>query len=323
MAPPGIAGRRIEAFLEMMAAERGAARNTVEAYRRDLDDLATFLAGRGETLEATTPASLEAYLAHLAAAGRAPRTAARRLSAIRQFHRFLYADGMRADDPTLRLDSPRLGRPLPKVLEAGECAALLAAAKARPGPEGIRMVAILELLYAGGLRVSELVGLPANAVPAGTTTLLVHGKGGRERVVPLAASAVAAVAAYGAVRAGFLPKGALRARAERWLFPSRGVDARLTRRRVGQMLKDLALQAGLDPARLSPHVLRHAFATHLVDGGADLRSVQRMLGHADIATTQIYTHVADERLSRLVHAHHPLARRPPGTKAAPGRRGEG
>ncbi|MGE0713965.1 MAG: tyrosine recombinase [Alphaproteobacteria bacterium] len=301
--------RHLDAFLEMMAAERGAARNTLQAYRRDLEDLAGFLAGRGRTPVAATPEDLAAYLAGQAAAGMAPRTAARRLSAIRQFFRFLLADGLRPDDPTTRLDSPRLGRPLPKVLAQDECAALLAAARARPGADGLRLVAIVELLYAGGLRVSELVDLAAGAVPPGATTVLVRGKGDRERVVPLAASAVAAVAAYVAVREGFLPKGARRARAERWLFPSRGTDARLTRRRVGQMLKELAMAAGLDPGRLSPHVLRHAFATHLVDGGADLRSVQRMLGHADIATTQIYTHVADERLARLVHAHHPLARK--------------
>ncbi len=311
-----LAGRHLESFLEMLAAERGSARNTQEAYRRDLDDLAGFLAGRGEALDGASEQGIRDYLTHLEAAGLAPRTAARRLSAIRQFHRFLYAEGVRPDDPTSRLDSPRLGRTLPKILDAGECEALLAAARVRSGAEGLRLVAMLELLYAGGLRVSELVDLVVNAVPRGTTTLLVRGKGDRERVVPLAAAAVAAVGAYMQVRAGFLPKGQRRAAAEHWLFPSRGADARLTRRRVGQLLKELAIEAGIDPGRLSPHVLRHAFATHLVDGGADLRSVQRMLGHADIATTQIYTHVADERLSRLVHTHHPLAR--PGDPAKKG-----
>ncbi|BBK34488.1 tyrosine recombinase XerD subunit [Stella humosa] len=314
MAGPTLAQRHLETFLEMLAAERGAANNTQDAYRRDLLDLAGFLARRGESLDAASEDGIRAYLGHLEAAGMAPRTAARRLSAIRQFHRFLYAEGLRADDPTSRLDSPRLGRPLPKIIDTGECDALLAAARLRPAPEGPRLVAIVELLYAGGLRVSELVDLPVHAVTRGSTTLLVRGKGDRERIVPLAESAVTAVGAYMAVRPAFLPKGALRAMAERWLFPSRGADARLTRRRVGQLLKELALQAGLDPARLSPHVLRHAFATHLVDGGADLRSVQRMLGHADIATTQIYTHVADERLSRLVHDHHPMARRGPPDK---------
>lgn len=320
MAGTGLADRFRESFLEMLVAERGAARNTQEAYRRDLDDLSGFLAGRGETLAAASEEGLRAYLSHLDAAGMAPRTQARRLSAIRQFHRFLYAEGLRPDDPTSRLDSPRLGRPLPKIVDVDECESLLAAARLRPAPEGPRLVAIVELLYAGGLRVSELVDLPVNAVARGTTTVVVRGKGDRERVVPLAASAVAAVGAYMAVRADFLPKGVLRAAAERWLFPSRGADARLTRRRVGQMMKELALAAGLDPARLSPHVLRHAFATHLVDGGADLRSVQRMLGHADIATTQIYTHVADERLTRLVQSHHPLAGGPGRART---RRGEG
>lgn len=316
MVAAAMADRHLEAFLEMLAAERGAARNTQDAYRRDLLDLAGFLKPRGEPLAAASEEGLRAYLSHLDGAGMAARTQARRLSAIRQFHRFLYAEGVRADDPTSRLDSPRLGRPLPKVVAVDECEALLAAAAMRPAPDGPRLVAIVELLYAGGLRVSELVDLPVNAAARGSTTLLVRGKGDRERVVPLAASAVAAVAAYMAVRPSFLPKGAARAAAERWLFPSRGAGARLTRRRVGQMLKDLALAAGLDPGRLSPHVLRHAFATHLVEGGADLRSVQRMLGHADIATTQIYTHVADERLHRLVRSHHPLAR-------SRARRGEG
>ncbi|WP_374444978.1 site-specific tyrosine recombinase XerD [Stella sp.] len=311
MSGTALASRRLEGFLEMLAAERGAARNTQEAYRRDLGDLAGFLAGRGETLDAATEDGLRAYLSHLDAAGMAPRTQARRLSAIRQFHRFLYAEGLRPDDPSTRLDSPRLGRPLPKIVDAGECDALLAAARLRPAPDGPRLVAMVELLYAGGLRVSELVDLPVNAVARDSTTIVVRGKGDRERVVPLAASAVAAVGTYMAVRPAFLPRGARRAQAERWLFPSRGAEARLTRRRVGQLLKELAVQAGLDPARLSPHVLRHAFATHLVDGGADLRSVQRMLGHADIATTQIYTHVADERLTRLVQSHHPLAGRRP------------
>lgn len=316
MAGPSLARRHLETFLEMMAAERGAARNTHDAYRRDLEDLAGFLAARGEGLDSASEDGIRAYLARMGAAGMAARTAARRLSAIRQFHQFLFAEGLRPDDPTSRIDSPRLGRPLPKILEAGECDALLAAARLRPVPDGTRLVAIVELLYAGGLRVSELVDLPVNAVARGSTTLVVRGKGDRERVVPLARSAVDAVGAYMAVRPAFLPKGALRATAERWLFPSRGADARLTRRRVGQLLKELALAAGLDPDRLSPHVLRHAFATHLVDGGADLRSVQRMLGHADIATTQIYTHVADERLTRLVQSHHPLARRPGRRKEA-------
>lgn len=304
--------RHLDAFLEMLAAERGAARNTIDAYTRDLQDVRDFIAGRGETLAEASAESIQAYLARLAAEGRAPRTAARRLSAIRQFHRFLYADGRRSDDPTSRIDSPRLGRPLPKVLDRGEVDRLLAAARARPGPEGIRTVALLELLYAAGLRVSELVDLPANAVGRDAETLLVRGKGDKERIVPLAPSAVAAVAAYQAVRDGFLPKGAGRAKAARYLFASRGADGRLTRRRVGQILKDLAIAAGIDPDKLSPHVLRHAFATHLVDGGADLRSVQRMLGHADIATTEIYTHVADGRLRRLVETGHPLAKpRPP------------
>jgi integrase/recombinase XerD len=296
--------RHVEAFLEMLAAERGAAKLTIVAYRNDLDDFAGFLAGAGKTVERADAAALRRYLARLAGAGMAPRTTARRLSALRQFHKFLFAEGVRGDDPTAQLDSPRLGRPLPKILAEAEITGLIDAARGMAGAEGKRLVCFVELLYATGLRVSELVALPLARVRE-ERFLLVTGKGGKERLVPLSPPARAALADYVAVRGEFLAEG----KTSRFLFPSRGAEGHLTRRRCGQLMKGLALAAGIDPARVSPHVLRHAFASHLLDHGADLRSVQQMLGHADIATTQIYTHVQGDRLRTLVETHHPLARR--------------
>ena len=297
---------RVEAFLEMMAAERGAARLTLAAYRNDLADLAGFLARRGVAVENADAAALHDYVAASGSRRLAPRTLARRLSAMRQFFRFLVSDGTRQDDPTAGLDTPRLGRPLPKILGETEVGRLIAAAALWPGEEGVRLRCILELLYATGLRVSELVGLPLAAVQRDPRVLLVRGKGGKERIVPLSEPARAATAEWLDHRSRLLPRD----KPSRWLFPSRGAAGHLTRQRCGQLLKELAVAAGLDPARLSPHVLRHAFASHLLDHGADLRSVQQMLGHADIATTQIYTHVESERLRRLVETAHPLARRP-------------
>ena len=306
MARRAIRGSRsssVEAFLEMMAAERGAAGNTLEAYGRDLADAEAWLAGRGCRLDAAGTDDLRAYLAAAEASGVAPRTAARRLSAARQFFRFLYAEGRRPDEPTAALDAPRRGRPLPKILSEAEVDALLEAARDRPGPEGLRLVCLLEVLYASGLRVSELVGLPFAAVARDPRVLIVRGKGGKERMVPLTEAAMAAISAYKGVRGVFLPAGATSPH----LFPSRSTSGHLTRRRLGQLLDETAILAGIDPAKVSPHVLRHAFATHLLDHGADLRSVQQMLGHADISTTQIYTHVLAERLRALVVAHHPLS----------------
>lgn len=294
----------------MMIAERGASANTVEAYRRDLADFAGFLARRGRALEAADAVALRAYFASLARAGMAPRTAARRLSALRQFHRFLYGEAVRPDDPTAALDGPRQGRPLPKCLSEAEVEALLAAAHARPGAEGVRLLALLELLYATGLRVSELVGLPLAAITRDRRLLSVRGKGGKERLVPLSGPARAALEAYLPARAAALARGQRRGKGDaRWLFPSHGRQRHLTRHRFGQLLKELAIAAGLGPAKVSPHVLRHAFATHLLAHGADLRSLQRLLGHADISTTQIYTHVLEDRLRALVHERHPLAKR--------------
>jgi len=297
------ASKHLEAFLEMLAAERGAAPHTLAAYRSDLADLARFLGGRGTRLEAADAALLHAYLA--AATALAPRTLARRISAMRQFYKFMVIDGIREDDPTTGLDTPALGRPLPKILSETEVAGLIAAARAWPGAEGIRLVCLVELLYATGMRISELVTLPLAAAQRDPRFLVISGKGGRERVVPLNEPSRHAIIVYLGCRDRFLDGS----RPSRWLFPSRGRAAHLTRQRGAQLLKELAVKAGLDPGRLSPHVLRHAFASHLLDHGADLRSVQQMLGHADIATTQIYTHVLGERLRKLVEGAHPLARR--------------
>ena len=290
----------------MLMAERNAARNTREAYQRDLADLAAFLLRRKKAMREADTESLRAYLGSLAGSGMAPRSQARKLSAMRQFYKFLAAEGERPDDPTATLDSPRLGRPLPKLLDENEVTALIEAARALPaGAERSRIVLLLELLYGAGLRVSELVGLPLAAVLRQAKVLVLRGKGGKERMVPLGEPVRAALADYLAEREFFLVKG----RQSPWLFASRGTKGHLTRQRLAQLLKSLAPAAGIDPARLSPHVLRHAFATHLLDHGADLRSVQKMLGHADIATTQIYTHVAGDRLTRLVESHHPLSGR--------------
>lgn len=286
----------------MLAAERGAARLTIAAYRNDLEDLAR-VAG-GDIAQAGSE-DLRRYFAAAARAGMGARTAARRLSAFRQFFRFLVIDGVRRDDPTQAIDSPRLPRALPKHLGEDEVASLIATARQHEGPDGARLLCIVELLYGAGLRVSELASLPLAAAKGDAAYIVVRGKGDKERLVPLGAPARAALAAYLALRGHFLRDG----KASRFLFPSRGREGYLTRRRCGQLLKELALEANLDPARLSPHVLRHAFASHLVDNGADLRSVQEMLGHADIATTQIYTHVQSARLQRLVAERHPLARK--------------
>ena len=296
---------RLEAFLEMLAAERGAARLTLAAYGNDLQDLAGFLAGHGETLETADPVSLHNYLTAAAIRRLAPRTVARRLSAMRQFYRFLLVEGIRTNDPTGGLDTPRLGRPLPKILSEAEVARLIEVAETWPADEGARLRCIVELLYAAGLRISELITLPLAAAQRDPRVLTVRGKGGKERLVPLGAPARRALAAYLECRSRFVTSP----RSGRWLFPSRGAAGHLTRQRCGQLLKELALGTGIDPERLSPHVLRHAFASHLLDNGADLRSVQQMLGHADIATTQIYTHVQSARLKRLVETAHPLARR--------------
>lgn len=294
----------IDRFLEMMAAERAASPRTLDAYRRDLADVSAFLAARGEGLAAAGTDGLRAYLRSLAARNFAPRTQARRLSALRQFFRFLVAEGERGDDPARLLDAPRIGRPLPKYLSEEEVARLLAAARDQRGIHGLRTVAMLEVLYAAGLRVSELVGLPYAAVARDPEVLLVMGKGRKERAVPLTAAAREALAAYLARRDEAL-RG-VRAGA-RWAFPGLGRLGHVTRDGFYKSLKVLAAHAGVPAAKVSPHVLRHSFASHLLAHGADLRAVQSMLGHADIATTQIYTHVLEDRLRSLVESAHPLA----------------
>jgi integrase/recombinase XerD len=295
-----------EAFLEMMAAERGAAANTLTAYARDLADVAAFLAAAGGDLATAGADDIEAWFSALGAGGASAATAARRRSAVRQFYRFVLGEGWRADDPSRRIEAPRQGRPLPKVLSRQEVEALIAAAAARDGAGGLRLAAMIELLYASGLRVSELIALPLAALAADPAYLIVKGKGGKERLAPLNGAARAAVKAYLSARPAFLAK---KGKANPWLFPSRGRGGRLTTRRFAQLLDETALAAGVDPAKVSPHVLRHAFATHLLEGGADLRVVQTLLGHADIATTQIYTHVTQDRLREVVETKHPLARK--------------
>jgi integrase/recombinase XerD len=291
----------------MMAAERGASRNTLDAYRRDLLAFDSWLGARGCSAQAARREQLRQYLVYIAAQGSASSSQARRLSTLRQFYGFVYAEGWRSDDPTSGLDSPRRARPLPKTLSQADISALIAAAReaADSSAEGVRLLCLIEILYSAGLRVSELVSLPLAPARTRDDFLRVKGKGGKERLAPINAAARAALDRYIEVRQRFLPAGG---RETRYLFPSTSGAGHLTRRRCHQLLKELALKAGLDPERLSPHVLRHAFATHLVEGGADLRSVQTLLGHADIATTQIYTHVASERLKATVATAHPLAR---------------
>lgn len=309
-------------FLDMQAVERGAGANTLDAYRRDLGDLADFLAPRA-LAEADTPA-IRAWLADLTARGYKATTVARRLSVARQFFRFLYAEGHRGDDPAAVLEGPKRGRPLPRVLTVEEVSTLIETAhrrveepppeaeagaegqgpERRPAAEALRRrrtACMVELLYASGLRVSELVSLPAAAARTRGEAILVTGKGRKERLVPLSGPARSAMAAYLDARK------AVGLEASRWLFPAAGESGHLTRQQAARDLKDLALAAGLDPARLSPHVLRHAFASHLLAHGADLRVVQTLLGHADVSTTQIYTHVLDERLKGMVRDLHPLS----------------
>jgi integrase/recombinase XerD len=293
----------VELFLEMMAAERGASRQTLEAYRADLSALAAYVSGARKTLRTAQTRDLKTYLATLHDQKLSARTSARRLSSAKQFFQFLYREAVRGDDPTSSLDHPRLPQPLPKYLTEKEVDALLGAVRRTQGPDGLRLTALLELLYASGLRVSELVSLPI-AAARNPSILIVRGKGAKERMVPVGDAAQAALRAYLEARETFLPKKKINSP---WLFPSTGRSGHLTRDGFAKMLKDAAIVAGLPHQRVSPHVLRHSFATHLLSHGADLRTLQQLLGHSDISTTQIYTHVLDERLKKLVQKHHPLA----------------
>ena len=298
-----------ETFLEMMSAERGAANNTLEAYRRDLDDTTAFLAGRSADLLSATADDIRAVMADLANRGFAASSQSRHLSTLRQFYQFLYAEGHRGDDPTAVVDSPRKERSLPKVLDADRVGSMLdmaeADARAEPAKASAkkRLHAMVETLYASGLRVSELVSLPLTAALSDSNVIMVRGKGNKDRLVPLSGKAKSALLAWLKVReneAGF--------DASPYLFPANSETGHVARQVFARELKGLGARAGISAKNLSPHVIRHAFASHLLQNGADLRVVQELLGHADISTTQIYTHVLTEKLQKLVEDHHPLAK---------------
>lgn len=302
----------ISAFLEAQAAERDAARNTRLAYGRDLKDFAAWLDRQGQDFASASRQQVEDYLVFCDAQGLSRATRARRLSAIRQLFRFAHDEGWRNDDPALRVSGPSPDKRLPGTLSQDEVSRLLAAAaeQGRSPAERQRNTALMELLYATGLRVSELVELPLAAVKGDPRMILVRGKGNKERMVPLSAPARAALAPWIALRQAEDSAARLAGRpASRWLFPGPGKDGHLTRQHFHLLVKDIAVRAGVDPSRVTPHALRHAFATHLLAGGADLRTIQTLLGHADVATTEIYTHVLDEHLKSLVLDHHPLARK--------------
>lgn len=304
------AQRHIEAFVEMLSVERGAAANTVEAYRRDLDQYCAYLKAHAVELTAAAPADISGWLVALSEAGLGAASRARALSAVRQLYKFLFAEGHIAADPTHGQSGPRKRRALPKTLSVAEVDKLITAAAQRvEAAEGIeqvralRLYCLIEMIYATGMRVSELVSLPRSVLAGDARVLTIKGKGSRERLVPLNPTARAALDRYLAATTG---EGRV---SSKWLFPSKSAQGHLTRQRFAQDLKLVAEAAGLDGERVSPHVLRHAFASHLLDRGADLRSVQQLLGHADISTTEIYTHVLEERLKKLVHEHHPLAKK--------------
>jgi integrase/recombinase XerD len=306
--------RLVSAFLEMMSAERGASRNTLAAYTRDLDLYAGFMAARQQPLDGAGSEDIRAFLASMQAEGLSKATVSRRLSAVRQLHKFAYAEGVTGDDPATVISSPSRDRGLPKVMSVGQADRLLASVRGgvaaarddRARGKAVRLACLIEVLYATGLRVSELVSLTVGMVSGDDRFITVRGKGGRERLVPLSPLARQAISQWlaelkQATDGRDLPAGQV-------LFPSRGKEKHLTRQHFALLLKDAARQAGLDAEAISPHVLRHAFASHLLQGGADLRAVQQMLGHADISTTQIYTHVLPEKLRDVVETHHPLAR---------------
>lgn len=305
----------IESFLEMIAAERGAAQNTLDAYRRDLVDFASYLKARGTTLLKAEKTLVSDYLRTLGADGMKQTSLARRLSSIRQIGKFLETEALIDKNPAEGVDAPGKSRRLPKTLSVAEVDALIE--EARRATEGltgrelvraVRHYCLLEMLYATGMRVTELVSLPRAVLKGDPRLLTIKGKGGRERLVPLNSAARRALDRY--LTLGENPAdGVASAIATRYLFPSRGAEGHLTRQRFAQDLKETATAAGLDPERVSPHVLRHAFASHLLDRGADLRAVQSLLGHADISTTEIYTHVLEERLKRIVADHHPLSKK--------------
>ncbi len=309
MSPPP--ERWISTFLEAQAAELGAARNTLLAYGRDLKDFSGWLGHRGSDFATAAQFDVEAYLISCDAAGLSRATRARRLASIRQLYRFAYDEGWRSDNPALRLSGPGRDKRLPKTLSEAEVTALLAAAAAvgRAPDEKLRNLCLLELLYATGMRVTELVSLPVQAARGDPAMILVRGKGDKERMVPLSRPARAALAVWLTTRdrTEEAARIARKQPASRFLFPAGGAEGHLTRQALHRLLKDIAVAAGVLPTAVTPHRLRHAFATHLLAGGADLRVIQTLLGHADIATTEIYTHVLDQKLKELVLEHHPLA----------------
>jgi len=302
-----------ESFLEMLAVEKGSAGNTLQAYSRDLDDFMVYIRRRAETLETIPHLSISSYLANLEERGMAASSQARKRSAISQWFRFLVRENIRTDNPVLLTSTAKRHRPLPDILTIPEVNQLLTSARASRTAEDIRLSAMLELTYAAGLRVSELVTLKMNQIERDMKRdgrmqpyLIIRGKGGKDRFVPLHQQAIGALETYLALRQNFMTEG----KESPWLFPSRAKEGYLPRQSFALQLKELCLRAGIDPARCSPHTLRHSFATHLLDGGADLRVIQELLGHSDISTTQIYTHVADGRLRELLEQHHPLTRQP-------------
>ena len=300
--------QHLRSFLEMLSAERGAAANTLQAYERDLGGYLEFLSERGKQAEAADAKDIQAYLHHISVEGLAAASRARHLSAIRQLYKFLAAEDLVSTDPAAGLSGPKRERPLPRTLSVTEVDHLIETAKANcSGLEGralfraLRFHCLLEVLYATGMRVTELVSLPRSVLRGDPRVLTIKGKGGRERLVPLNPEARAALDKYLAISGRFDNS--------QWLFAAKSAEGHVTRQGFAQDLKAAAEQAGLDPERVSPHVLRHAFASHLLDRGADLRAVQQLLGHADISTTEIYTHVLEERLKKLVNEHHPLAKK--------------
>ncbi len=301
--------RLINLFLDMMTVERGAAVNTISAYRRDLADLSSYLKPQSTSLAKCSSHHISGYIASLSKRGLAPASLNRKMSSLRRFFRFVYVEGVRADNPCSLLQSPRTEQKLPNSLTQSDVDKLLAYAANDESPAGVRLSCLLEVLYATGLRVSELVSLPLSAVIQDPQFLVIKGKGEKERLVPLTSAARLGIRGFLPIRAQEIENysEAQVARAGNFLFCSRAKSGHLTRQRFGQTLKACAFAAGLDGAKISPHTLRHAFATHLLENGADLRSVQQLLGHADISTTQVYTHILDARLRQLVFERHPLA----------------
>ncbi|WP_184565782.1 site-specific tyrosine recombinase XerD [Sulfitobacter undariae] len=297
-------------FLEAQAAELGAATNTLLAYGRDLKDFDEWLARQSRTFDEVQRADVEAYLIFCDAQGLAKSTRARRLSAVKQLYRFAFEEGLRTDNPAIQISGPGHTKGLPKILSIEEVDRLLSASRSagRTETDRQRNTCLMELLYATGMRVSELVGLPVSATRGDPRLLLIMGKGGKERMVPLSPDARSALALWITLRdASEAARAAKKLPASKFLFPSRSKEGHLTRHRFYLLIKEISVAAGVDPSKVTPHTLRHAFATHLLAGGADLRAIQTMLGHADIATTEIYTHVLEARLSELVLDHHPLS----------------